>query len=116
MESLTEAKEKYPKITHLLLDFFQTPAVVVRIVFEFCSGICYRLYSEEQYEEMESRNTPDILLTNLTEVLLYIIAAGVNLTEFDFIEKPDPGVLLYSQALLRYFFFRLQIPNFVKLH
>ncbi|CAG9537124.1 unnamed protein product [Cercopithifilaria johnstoni] len=65
-------------------------------------GICYRLYSEEQYEEMESTNVPDILLSGLTEVLLYMIAAGImNPSEFDFIEKPDSGILMHSMELLR---------------
>lgn len=82
---------------------------------KFCSGICYRLYSEEQYEEMESTNVPDILFTNLAEVVLYMIAAGImNPLEFDFIEKPDSGVLMHSQALLRYVFWRtmLQLSRF----
>ncbi|VBB31249.1 unnamed protein product [Acanthocheilonema viteae] len=64
-------------------------------------GVCYRLYSEEQYEEMEPTNVPDILLTNLTEVLLYMIAAGITPSEFDFIEKPDSSILMHSMALLR---------------
>ncbi|KAM3727696.1 ATP-dependent RNA helicase DEAH12, chloroplastic [Dirofilaria immitis] len=65
-------------------------------------GICYRLYSEEQYEEMESIDVPKILLTDLAEVMLYMIDAGImNPAEFDFIEKPNSGALLHSQALLR---------------
>nr|CRZ22073.1 Bm6894, isoform b [Brugia malayi] len=65
-------------------------------------GICYRLYSKEQYEEMESRNVPEILLTNLNEAVLHMIAAGVmDPTEFDFVEKPNSGVLMHSMSLLR---------------
>ncbi|EJD76414.1 ATP-dependent RNA helicase DHX8 [Loa loa] len=65
-------------------------------------GICYRLYSEEQYEEMESTNVPDILLTNLAEVVLYLISVGImNPEEFDFIEKPDSSDLMHSLRLLR---------------
>uniref|UniRef100_A0A158Q7L9 Helicase C-terminal domain-containing protein n=1 Tax=Elaeophora elaphi TaxID=1147741 RepID=A0A158Q7L9_9BILA len=65
-------------------------------------GICYRLYSEEQYEQMETTNVPDILVTSLTEVVLYMVAAGItNPAEFDFIEKPDSAILMHSIALLR---------------
>ncbi|VDP13011.1 unnamed protein product, partial [Onchocerca flexuosa] len=65
-------------------------------------GICYRLYSEEQYEEMETTNVPEILLTNFAEVVLYLIAAGItDPAEFDFIEKPHSSILMRSQALLR---------------
>ncbi|OZC09281.1 hypothetical protein X798_03621 [Onchocerca flexuosa] len=64
--------------------------------------ICYRLYSEEQYEEMETTNVPEILLTNFAEVVLYLIAAGItDPAEFDFIEKPHSSILMRSQALLR---------------
>uniref|UniRef100_A0A1I8EV87 Helicase n=1 Tax=Wuchereria bancrofti TaxID=6293 RepID=A0A1I8EV87_WUCBA len=65
-------------------------------------GICYRLYSKEQYEEMESRNVPEILFTNLDEAVLHMIAAGVtDPAEFDFVEKPNSSVLMHSKALLR---------------
>uniref|UniRef100_A0A915PKQ7 RNA helicase n=1 Tax=Setaria digitata TaxID=48799 RepID=A0A915PKQ7_9BILA len=65
-------------------------------------GVCYRLYSEEQYEEMDSTNVPVILFANLTEIVLYMVAAGImNPLEFDFIEKPDKRILVQSQALLR---------------
>ncbi|EJW80322.1 hypothetical protein WUBG_08768 [Wuchereria bancrofti] len=78
---------------------------MVSTVIKFCLGICYRLYSKEQYEEMESRNVPEILFTNLDEAVLHMIAAGVtDPAEFDFVEKPNSSVLMHSKALLRHDF------------
>ncbi|VDK68756.1 unnamed protein product [Litomosoides sigmodontis] len=63
-------------------------------------GICYRLYSEQQYEAMESTNTPEILVSSLTEVVLYMISAGItDPSQFDFIGKLDPDILISLKAI-----------------
>uniref|UniRef100_A0A0M3JY48 ATP-dependent RNA helicase DHX40 n=1 Tax=Anisakis simplex TaxID=6269 RepID=A0A0M3JY48_ANISI len=48
--------------------------------------ICYRLYSEEDYETMEKVPIPEIMRKNLDSVLLYLLSVGVEKPEtFDFI-------------------------------
>ncbi|VDN06937.1 unnamed protein product [Thelazia callipaeda] len=65
-------------------------------------GICYRLYSEMLYESMEPAKPSEILQTNLAEVVLYMVATGIeNPAGFDFLDKPEEYRLLQAEILLR---------------
>lgn len=53
-------------------------------------GTCYRLYTEEEYNEMKSHLTPEIKRCNLDSVLLQMISIGIkDISAFDFLENPD---------------------------
>ncbi len=53
-------------------------------------GKCFRLYDEEEFEKMEDFNPPEILRVNLRNVILDLLAIGIeDLFNFDFLDKPS---------------------------
>ncbi len=54
------------------------------------NGICYRLYSEKEYENRPLFTTPHILRANLAEVILRMIALRLGeVSRFPFIDPPS---------------------------
>ena len=52
-------------------------------------GKCFRLYMEEEYETMEEFNPPEILRINLKNIILDLLAIGIeDPANFDFLDKP----------------------------
>jgi len=65
-------------------------------------GVCVRLYTEEDYEKRPLFTLPEILRSNLAEVILRMIALGMgNISSFPFIDPPSPGNIRDGLALLR---------------
>lgn len=62
------------------------------------AGKCFRLYTKWSYHhEMEKDTTPEILRTNLAQVVLQLMSLGIdNLLEFDFLDAPPVEVLSRS--------------------
>lgn len=57
-------------------------------------GICYRLYTEHEFDRLKVNTVPEILRCNLASVILQLIAMGVhNIPSFDFLDKPSPESL-----------------------
>jgi HrpA-like RNA helicase len=56
-------------------------------------GICYRAYSEDEYNSMEAGKLPEIKKTNSDMILLKILGLGANIEEFELIDKLDPVVV-----------------------
>ena len=55
------------------------------------NGICIRLYSQEDYESRPPFTTPEILRSNLAEVILRMIFLNLgDITSFPFIDRPTP--------------------------
>ncbi|MBN2060810.1 MAG: ATP-dependent RNA helicase HrpA [Deltaproteobacteria bacterium] len=55
------------------------------------NGICIRLYSEEDYESRPEYNMPEILRSNLAEVILRMLSLKLGeISEFPFIDRPNP--------------------------
>ncbi len=66
------------------------------------NGVCVRLYAEEDYEKRPFFTPPEILRSNLAEVILRMIALGIeNVASFPFIDSPSPGNIKDGFALLR---------------
>lgn len=61
-------------------------------------GKCFRLYTKWSFKnEMEEDTTPELLRTNLCQVVLLLMSLGIdNLIDFDFIDSPPPEALLGS--------------------
>uniref|UniRef100_A0A2K6CF42 RNA helicase n=1 Tax=Macaca nemestrina TaxID=9545 RepID=A0A2K6CF42_MACNE len=58
------------------------------------SGICYRLYTEEEFEKFDKMTVPEIQRCNLASVMLQLLAMKVpNVLTFDYV-KPSPGKAL----------------------
>lgn len=51
-------------------------------------GICYRVYTSKEYDAFEKMTKPEILRCNLSSTILQLLAIGINVDTFDFIDKP----------------------------
>lgn len=57
-------------------------------------GICIRLYSEEDYQNRERFTAPEILRSNLADVILQTKTLGLGpIEEFPFLEPPRPDAI-----------------------
>jgi len=66
------------------------------------NGVCVRLYTEEDYEMRPLFTLPEILRSNLAEVILRMIALEMgNIASFPFIDPPASGNIRDGFALLR---------------
>lgn len=52
------------------------------------AGICYRVYTNKEYENFDKMTKPEILRCNLATAILQLLATGINIETFDFIDKP----------------------------
>ncbi|MDX1693706.1 MAG: ATP-dependent RNA helicase HrpA, partial [Ketobacteraceae bacterium] len=53
-------------------------------------GVCYRLYSQEDYQNRPEFTDPEILRTNLASVILQMASLGLgDIGKFPFVEAPD---------------------------
>ncbi len=67
------------------------------------SGVCYRLYSEEDYKRRRDFNEEEILHSDLAEVILRMCELGIyNPTSFPFITRPKDEALLSAVDTLEY--------------
>jgi ATP-dependent helicase HrpA len=65
-------------------------------------GICIRLYSEDDFDARPEFTDPEILRTNLASVVLQMISLDLGeLTDFPFVERPDPRAVADGIALLQ---------------
>ncbi|KAI4922548.1 hypothetical protein J4E90_000979 [Alternaria incomplexa] len=63
-------------------------------------GQCYRLYTENGYESMEERTTPEILRCDLSQAILTMKARGIDdVLGFPFLDRPPREAL--EKALLQ---------------
>ncbi|TNM84696.1 hypothetical protein fugu_008874 [Takifugu bimaculatus] len=55
------------------------------------SGSCYRLYTEEEFDNLVPMTVPEIQRCNLAGVMLQLTALGIpDVMNFDFMSKPPP--------------------------
>ncbi|OAD46999.1 Putative ATP-dependent RNA helicase DHX33, partial [Eufriesea mexicana] len=52
------------------------------------AGKCYRTYTKEEFERMKEMPVPEIQRCSLAGVALQLLAIGVDITTFDFMDKP----------------------------
>lgn len=65
-------------------------------------GICIRLYSEEEYDNMEPFTPPEIVRSNLAEVILRMLDLRLgHPAKFPFLDPPHPRSVKDGFALLR---------------
>jgi ATP-dependent helicase HrpA len=66
------------------------------------SGICIRLYSEEDFDARPQYTDPEILRTNLASLILQMSALGLGTPEeFPFLDAPDTRLLNDGYRLLQ---------------
>ena len=65
-------------------------------------GVCYRLYSEEDYQERETFPEPEICRTNLAAVVLKMKALRLgDINAFPFVQAPDPRLVNDGLKMLK---------------
>lgn len=63
-------------------------------------GICFRLYTEQDYLTLQEANTPEILRCDLSQSILMMKARGVhNIMDFPFLDRPPREAL--EKALMQ---------------
>jgi ATP-dependent RNA helicase DHX8/PRP22 len=64
-------------------------------------GVCYRLFSEEQFKSFANQTVAEILRSDLSGVVLKLKSLGVkNVMEFDFMERPKTMLLVDAMKRL----------------
>ncbi|MCB1614846.1 MAG: ATP-dependent RNA helicase HrpA, partial [Pseudomonadales bacterium] len=64
-------------------------------------GVCFRLYSEDDFLQRAPFTEPEILRTNLASVILQMNALGLgNIKQFPFVESPDSSLVRDGYKLL----------------
>ncbi len=64
-------------------------------------GVCVRLWTEREHGQRAAHELPEVKRLDLAEVVLTLKAAGiVDVSGFDWFEKPDPRGLERAEALL----------------
>lgn len=53
-------------------------------------GYCFRLYTQEAFEDMEYSPQPEIQRTNLTSAILQLKCVGQDLENMEFMDRPHP--------------------------
>lgn len=51
-------------------------------------GKCYRTYTQEEFDRLEDTTVPEIKRCNLTGVILQLLAIGIDITTFGFMDEP----------------------------
>lgn len=65
-------------------------------------GVCYRLFSEDEYTNMDQYSTPEIKRVPLDSLLLQMVAMGLpDARKFPFIEPPPPESIENSVLSLK---------------
>lgn len=65
-------------------------------------GVCYRLYTQKDFESREMYTEEEILRTDLSEVVLRMVDLGIkNFEKFSFITKPGREALASGEKTLR---------------
>ena len=65
------------------------------------AGICFRLYSEENFNNRPEHTDPEILRTNLANVILQMVNLGLgDIHKFDFMQPPEKRSIQDGYKLL----------------
>ena len=65
------------------------------------AGVCFRLYTEDDFASLDEVSTPEILRVNLTQVVLMLKGMGVhNPSDFDYLTPPSQQSLKKACELL----------------
>lgn len=59
-------------------------------------GICYRTYTKEEFEKMQPNTVPEILRCNITATVLQLLALGIDVRKFDFIDLPSDDSIEFA--------------------
>lgn len=63
------------------------------------SGHCYRIFTKDEFDKFDKNSQPEILRCNLASVSLQLLTLGINILNFDFMDKPPKEVNFNSTFL-----------------
>jgi ATP-dependent RNA helicase DHX33 len=63
-------------------------------------GKCYRTYTLEEFEKLKEMPVPEIQRCSLVGVALQLLAIGIDITTFDFMDKPPDEAINTAIACL----------------
>lgn len=63
-------------------------------------GRCYRTYTLEEFEKFKEMPVPEIQRCSLAGVALQLLAIGIDITSFDFMDKPPEDSINAAVACL----------------
>ncbi|KAJ8686582.1 hypothetical protein QAD02_022376 [Eretmocerus hayati] len=63
-------------------------------------GKCYRTYTLQEFEKMNEMPVPEIQRCSLAGVALQLLAIGIDITSFEFMDKPPPDAINTAVACL----------------
>lgn len=52
-------------------------------------GVCFRLYTESDFDRLQEASVPEIMRCSLTASMLQLKCLGLELETLDFMDKPD---------------------------
>lgn len=65
-----------------------------------CPGVCYRTFTKSEFAAMKEMPVPEIQRCNLAGVALQLLAIGVDITTFEFMDKPPKETIDVAVANL----------------
>ena len=66
-------------------------------------GKAFRLYTEKSFHGLQEQTFPDILRSNITDIVLTLLKLGIkDLVHFDFMDPPAPETLIRALETLNY--------------
>ncbi|MBY0516319.1 MAG: DEAD/DEAH box helicase [Bacteriovoracaceae bacterium] len=63
-------------------------------------GVCLRLYTEKDFNSRQAFTTPEVLKSDLAEVMLELAWWGIKLEDFSWINSPDSKKIQFAKELL----------------
>lgn len=58
------------------------------------AGICYRTYTNNEYDNLEENAEPEIKRCNLSAAALQLLALGIDCANFDFMDMPPHAAII----------------------
>ena len=66
-------------------------------------GKCFRLYTEDAYKDLQAQTYPEMMRSNLTNVVLQLAKIGIyDVVHFDYLDPPSPETLIRALEMLHY--------------
>eukprot|EP00835_Amoeboradix_gromovi_P006822 NODE_902_length_3237_cov_0.930848.p1 type:complete len:716 gc:universal NODE_902_length_3237_cov_0.930848:3036-889(-) len=66
-------------------------------------GKCFRLYTSDAYNDLQPQTYPEMMRSNLTNVVLQLAKIGIyDVVHFDYLDPPSPETLIRALEMLHY--------------
>ena len=67
------------------------------------AGKCFRMYTQDAYNDLQPQTYPEMQRSNLTNVILQLARIGIfNIVGFNYLDPPSPETLMRAMEMLHY--------------